>query len=430
MILDLFRWVVKNIGTLLLALILSLIVWVSAVTADDPNQELEYPNRVPIDVMNLNPDLMIVSPLPDSARVTFNAPQSIHQRLWNDPNSVQAWIDLGGLGPGEHLVPVEVQADERPVRVVSIDPEEVEVTLETKVTETFTVTLLVNGEPLVGYQAGPASFRPETVSVSGPETLVSRVEEVQASISIANATQSISTRAQVEAVDANGVPVPGVTITPENIAVEQPITLLGGYRNVIVRVTLGEGRIADGYRLTNITVTPPNVIVFSSNPELLNSLPGYVETEPIDLTGAQDDQEMYVALNLPEGVSVVGDQRVLVQISIAAIESNIRLSLPVEVTGLLPGQAAKISPAQVDVILYGPVVVLNELDPADITLVVDTEGKPIGIYQEEVTAPVLPPRIELESIQPSTVELNITAAPTPTPTPTPSPEGAAAAVEP
>ncbi|RPI87009.1 MAG: hypothetical protein EHM41_06445, partial [Chloroflexi bacterium] len=336
MILNLFRWIVKNIGTVLLAFVLSLIVWISAVTAGDPNQELEYPNRVPIEVINLAPDLMIVSSLPESARVTFNAPQSIHQLLWSNSNSVQAWIDMEGIGPGEHVVPVEVEADERPVRIVSVDPEDVELTVEPRITETYSVTLLVNGEPFLGYQAGPATFRPNAVTISGPESQVSKVDEVQASISIANATQSISTRAEVQAVDISGAVVDGITISPEFVTVEQPITLLGGYRNVIVRVvTVEESQIANGYRLTNMTVTPPNVIVFSSNPELLNSLPGYVETEPIDLSGAQDDLETFASLDLPEGVSVVGDQRVLVQISIAAIESSIHFSIPVEVVGLL-----------------------------------------------------------------------------------------------
>ena len=42
------------------------------------------------------------------------------------------------------------------------------------------------------------------------------------------------------------------------------------------------GYVADGYKLTNITVSPPTVTVFSSDPTLVNELPGYVEAEELE----------------------------------------------------------------------------------------------------------------------------------------------------
>ena len=143
--------------------------------------------------------------------------------------------------------------------------------------------------------------------------------------------------------DAEGQVVSGLTISPEAVTVTQPITLLGGYRYVIVRA-VSTGQVDTGYRVTNIFVTPVGVVVFSSDPELVNNLPGYVETQPIDLTGKDDDFETLVDLNLPSGISVVGDSKVLVQVSIATIESSLAISLPVEVIGLAPGLMASLNP--------------------------------------------------------------------------------------
>ncbi len=120
---------------------------------------------------------------------------------------------------------------------------------------------------------------------------------------------------------AEGRVISGLTVTPGSISITQPITLLGGYRYVIVRA-VSVGQVASGYRLTNIFVSPVGVVVFSSDPQLVNNLPGYVETQSIDLTGKEDDFETLVDLNLPAGISVVGDPKVLVQVSIAAIESK------------------------------------------------------------------------------------------------------------
>jgi YbbR domain-containing protein len=176
------------------------------------------------------------------------------------------------------------------------------------------------------------------------------------------------------------------------------------------------GQPANGYKLTNITVSPVNVVVFSSNPQLVNDLPGYIETMPVELEGAEDDFDTFVALNLPEGISVVGDQSVLVQVSIAAIEGSLTLTLPVVPIGLLPTLAAEISPPTVDVILAGPVPVLNGLQTDDIRVSVDLTNLEVGTYQLEPAVDILPDRLIVETILPSTVEVTILVAPTPTAT--------------
>jgi hypothetical protein len=136
--------------------------------------------------------------------------------------------------------------------------------------------------------------------------------------------------------------------------------LQGGYRNVIAGVTSGQP--ANGYKLTNIAVAPLNVVVFSSNPQLVNDLPGYVETMPVELEGVEDDFDTFVDLNLPEGISVVGDQSVLVQVSIAAIDGSLTLTAGRRRPAANPGCRNLTSP---DVIrLAGPV--LNDLQSDDI----------------------------------------------------------------
>ena len=86
------------------------------------------------------------------------------------------------------------------------------------------------------------------------------------------------------------------------------------------------GNIANGYRLTNISAYPPTVTVFSADPKLVDNLPGYVETAPINLAGMRDDKDIRVSLTLPPGVSIVGDQTVNVQIGVSTIESSVTLN--------------------------------------------------------------------------------------------------------
>lgn len=418
------RWLVSNLSTLILALVLAVVVWISAVTAANPN--VERSRTVPLEIIGLDSDMLVVGNVPTQVRVTLEAPSSVMDSMDASENAIQAWVDITGLDPGTHDLEVQVNINPsfRPVRRTSVIPEFVSITLEPLLTRTLTVRLEVTGEPAVGYTKGRRTLEPSSVAVSGAASLVSQIDEVKAFMDITGAVETIQRDVALVAVDQNGEPVSGVTITPLDVNVTQPIFLQGGYRNVIVRVVT-EGQPANGYKLTNITVSPLNVVVFSSDPQLVNDLPGYVETEPVDLTDAVDDIDTYVGINLPEGVTMVGDQFVLVQVSIAAIEGSLTMSLPVIPVGLLPIQEALISPEIVDVILSGPVPILDAMTSDDVRVWVDVTDLELGAYQLEPNVDVIPDRIEVEAVLPSTVSVEIIIAPTPTPTSTLAPAPAA-----
>ena len=414
------RWFAGNLSALILSFVLALVVWISAVTASDPNVELT--RTVPIEIVGQEPDTLVVGSIPTQARVTMRAPSSVWDRMTSVENAVRTWIDLTGLGDGTHVVPVQIFIDEvfRPVRLISLNPESVTVALEVLISKDFMVKLEVSGETAVGYQAGLAARKPSVVTVTGPESLISQVDSVVAAIDISDADETIRTTLPLQAVDAQGENVPSVTITPTNVEVIQPITLLGGYRNMVVKVVT-VGRVAVGYKMTNVSVSPPNVVVFSTDPQVVNNLPSFIETEPLDITGADDDIEALLSLILPEGVSVVDDDKVLVQVNIATIEGSITISLPVTVIGLLPTYAAEVSPDTVDVILSGPIPELDAITPTDIRAVVDVNGLDLGTHQVEVDVDVLLEGVWVETVLPATVEVTIGLALTPTPTLTSSP---------
>ena len=263
------------------------------------------------------------------------------------------------------------------MQIVRYEPEEIQIKLENLVTQNYTVSLRVTGQPAQGYEAGNPTIDHDQVTISGPESLTSRVQQVRATLDISQKSETIQTTLTLQPVDADGNLVSGVTLNPRTVAVTQPIHLLGGYRNVIVKV-ITQGQVASGYKLTNIYVNPPNLVVFSTDPQVVNKLPGYVNTQPLDLTDAKDYIEIYLDLDLPEDISIVGDPKVLVQVSIAALEDNIKVSLPVDISGLMPGLVARAAPETVDVILTGPVPVLKDLIPSNLRLKVDLTGLYFG----------------------------------------------------
>lgn len=422
---NLLKSFVRSIPTLLLSFALAIAVWISAVTAADPTEQRLFPRPVTIERINLDPSLVISSDVPTQATVTISAPSSIWDRMINDRSPVRAWIDFAGLGPGEHTLPVEVRTMQafQPSKVVNQSPQMVNVVLERLVTKEFPIRLIRRGEPAIGYQAEEPGISQNTVTVSGPSSLVERVAEVRVVIDLTQASDTINRNVDVQVVDEKEAVVEGVNVVPEQVTLNQPITQRGGYRNVVVRVTT-TGQVASGYRLTNIAPFPPNVTVFSSNPLLIDRLPGVVETSPLDLTGLKDDIDVPLPLNLPDGVEVVGDQNVLVQVGVTAIEGSVTLTgLPVTQIGLSEDLTVRTSPETVDVIISGPVPQLDRLTDQDVRVLLDLSGVEPGTYQFAPRVSLGISELRVESILPGSIEVVVEEEPPPgrrTPTPTPT----------
>lgn len=412
------RWLATNLRTFLWAFIMSLAVWVAAVSAADPDEGRIYPNQVPVEVVGQDPGLVITGDVPRQVQLVLRAPRSVWDRLINEENAVRAILDLSGLSTGEHEIGIQIQISEQPVRIVSATPQSATVVLQPLATKTFPVELVITGEPAIGYQAGEPLRDPEEVIISGPRSQVDRVAQIRVPINLTGVRESFEQTVTIQPVDENNQIVAGLGLNPSEVIVAVPVGQQGGYRDLAVKVVVN-GQVASGYRLTNITVFPPVVTVFSGDPALVNSLPGVLETQPLDLENANDELTTRLALVLPDGVSLVGEQTVLVRVNVSPIQTSLTLSnKPLEVEGLPEGWFAQISPDNVDVILSGPLPILDTLTPQEVRVVVDVTGLEEGIHQLTPTVEFLVSDIVVESILPGTVEVILSTNPPNTPVPT------------
>lgn len=395
----------RNLRSLLWAFILGLAVWVAAVTAADPDEVRAYPNTISVEIVGQDPGLVITSEVPHDVRLTLRAPQSIWNQLATRPDSAKAILDLSGVGPGTHRLDLQIQVEARPVRVVTLDPASVLVTLEPMVSRTLPLQSTLSGQPAIGYQAGDLALDPQQVVLTGPESVVGRVTRVRVQVNINGIRESIDQDFQIDALDQNSTPVSGLSIQPLVAHVSLPVLRQGGFRDMAVKVIV-RGQVAPGYRVESISVFPPVVTVYSANPDLVSGLPGVVETQPLDLNGVSSNTSVRVSLSLPQGISVVGQQTVLIQAGISPIQSSITLTgQKVEVSGLQRDLDAQVSPATVDVILSGPIPILDTLRRQDVHVTVDVTSLAPGSYQLTPSVQVLASNVTVESLLPGTVEV-------------------------
>ncbi len=401
------RWIVKFLPTLFTALVLAIIVWVSAVSSADPNEEREYSAPIPITVLGLDPDLVVTGQYDDEVKVSIRAPRSVQERLAANPDAIHAYINLSGLKAGEHTLEPQIAIDLSPTRLTLVSPSEITLKLENILSKEVPVEIRENGALPIGYTAGTPVLSQDSALVIGPESQVLKVEQVVASVDLSNIITSISRQVELKALDARGVIVTGINLNPTQVTVDIPITQLGGYRNVFVKIVT-TGQIAQGFYLTGIMADPPNITIYSTDPELAANMPAFIETTPLNLNGAFESFEKDVSLNLPEGIVVVGDQQVTIKVNISAIQSSILLTgIQVEISNLGQGLKAALSPDRVDIYVSGPLYLLDKLNAADIIVTLDLANKTPGTYQLIPTVTLADSAINLDSILPASIEVVI-----------------------
>ncbi len=399
------RWLARNLTSLILSLLLAIVIWTSAVTSTNPNIEAEL--TVPLEVIQQATDIAIVDPLPETVTLKILAPESIIQQLEED-NPITAYIDLTDIEAGTYRFPVQVRIPDqlKPISILEQSHKQLELKVSNLISKIFTISIQIEGEPAIGYKTSGLDWDEVLATVTGQETKVDAVASVVGILNISDASGTISEELTLQAQDNNGDLVDGITLTPDTVRVDQVVSLQGGYRNVAVNV-ITEGTVEPGYRFTSITPAPPTVMVFSENPQLVEQLPGYVNTKPLDLTGVDGYLETILEFDLPDDITVVGDPTVLVQVNVTALITSMTISREIEVIGLLPGLSAAVSPLQVSVLVSGPVPVLDNLTLRDIRVIVDLTNLGIGVHTVTPTVEILPEDVIWEDISPTTVEIVI-----------------------
>lgn len=409
---------VDRVNTLLLALVLAVLVWLIAINQENPLQERNLTGQIPVALTNLEAGLVLMRPSQANASVSVRAPRQTLDALRLD--DVALTLDLAGLGSGTWDVPITGAMRQSNARLTRIEPSTVQVTLERELTRTLPVRLEMTGMPAPGYELGETRLDPALVTLVGPTSLVERVSAAVVTVNMLNSKTSFNGSLTVRLLDSALQTINGVTLNATRVDVTVPVTQKVGFRDVAVKVIL-TGQAAPGYRITNITVSPPIVTLSSSDPQQVQSLPGVVETLPIDLNSADSDVLVRRSLTLPAGINLVGEPTVFVQISIEPIEGSVQLERPIEWLNLGLGLTATISPASVNVLLTGPLPVLDQLNPDDIRLTVDLADLPEGVYTLAPRAVLFSDALRAENILPNLVEVVLSRRPTPAPeTPTPA----------
>lgn len=301
------HWITKNFPTKLASLGLAVLFWFFVLSSQ--NTFFVYPQEIPIQAFNLPEGLAVVNDL-GSVTLTVQAEGDLAQSLSADDFSV--YVDLAGLAEGTKRVDVVVNVQQADVTIVRVSPERVDVTLEAVTNAEFPVVYSLEGDPAKNYEAFFLDNEPMTVLVQGASTVLQSIDTISAQVVLSGEeTESFFKTVELVPLDANGEPVPNVTLEVEEIEVEVGVDRIQTQKTVGIKVNLAPPD--DGW-VESLTVVPA-VVHIQGELEVLEAI-DYLETETFTITSSQSTVETVVELRLPEGVTLVEGESDQVEVTV------------------------------------------------------------------------------------------------------------------
>lgn len=426
----------SNIGTALLAVVLSLIVWINATYQGDKPQTDYFPQAVEIAVLNAPSGFVVTNNPANEVQVQIKAFTSTWKPL--TAKDFSAVADWSSLQEGMNEVPVKVTCANQTVTILDYQPQTVFVRLEPwRSDKQLDVTVVLTDQDTVplGYDVIDPHAEPAYVNIEGAASAVERAVKLVATVSLLNQRTSIERLVDLVALDAEGQRVEGVQFASQgtlltSVKVQVEIRKSQNFREVAVRART-KGQPAKSYFVSGVDVEPPTVTVFGI-PEVIDLMGGLVDLkDQVDVTGATRLVAGRLPLDLPEGVQVLGasedeEYLVLVTVEIDAVTGYTTVELPLSTKRLQDGLVAKPSVTEVEVILTGPAAAVDELQTDLLEAYVDLAGLGVGTHQVKPAVDIVASAADklrdlvIKDVSPKSIEVTIAEPPTATPTPTPT----------
>ncbi|MDT9027527.1 CdaR family protein [Rossellomorea yichunensis] len=380
------RWFMRIVG-LMLAFILYLSVNFDDIqkTANNNNgnsqNAIETIQDVPLEVFYDRENLE-VSGLPDTVNVTVEGSKAIVQQA-KQVKDFRVYVDLNDIGIGEHQVDIKIDNISEKLEV-KLDPDFVNISVQEKVTEEFTIEPQFNESILSnGYEAEGLAVDPKTVKVTGSKDEVERIAYVIATLDVdEEINENVTREARVQVLDREYNKL-DVQIDPE--VVDVTVSVVNKSKSVPVTIKQ-KGSLPEGTTLESISVEPKEATIFGRQ-DVLDTVEELLAE--IDLSKITKDSTITVPLALQDGLNKVAPEEVKVKVDVNTTEEKSLSGLEITPQGLPEEYEYTImSPEEgvVDVALKGQNAQVSKVTKEDFSLALDLSGLEPGEHELEIVA--------------------------------------------
>jgi len=376
---------------------------------------------VPIETSGLSSSVTILSDLGAVREIRYFAPEDLGLRV--DSSSFRATVDLSSVEPtgGRTSVAVRVTAVDQRIQILDYEPRQITVQLDAVISRTVPIRAVFGPIP-TDLDVGEPELSVTETTVEGPASIVSRVVEAQARITLDASGIDINRVVDLLPVDAAGEPLDLGDLAPATVRVRLAIFTDRQTRSLPVRPVV-VGTPAVGFEVASVSVDP---LVVSIEGDADNIAPlQFADTAPVTITGASSKVTVETPLALPDGVLAPGLATVRVTITLRPITATRTFNAGLILVGARADRVYTLSTDRVLVTIGGPVADLDRLSGSVLVLTLDVSGLDAGTHEVSVGANLVT-GLTLIGASPNPVSVTIDLIATPVPSPNPSPTPSAA----
>ena len=404
-----------------LSLIIAILIWLLVRNVDDPIVVRTF-YEIPVSIENAsylaeNLEIPLLVDGKDTVKVRVKGARSVVSKLKKeDIKAVADMTQIISKDTTPIMVPVEVTGTGISDSDITVRPRNIQVDIEKQKSVEKTIAVSTGDtQPDKDYEIGNLKANPEKVTISGPETIINKIDKVVALIDVTGRKESnIEIKSQLKIYDKNLDELSPKQLEYLNIKEisDNTIRIQAQFWKVKQSVKIKaeySGEPKRGYEVDSINLVPDTISVAGTD-EALKKLEQEGNTleipgKYIDVTDKAGDFEQNIDLSelLPEDLKLVRDLNSSVIATVKILPYNSR-DYEVSVTQIEADNKAEdldlvFQDEQITIRAKAKEQDLDSLSAANIQVQIDLSGYGEGEYEVPVTV-TLPGGYELvESIK-------------------------------
>ncbi len=302
------KWITNNLGLKILALFVSVGLWIIAININDPVSENTYTVNVTLQnsgVLSSAGKYFEVKDNSDRIKVVVRGTRTALSQF--NQADIVATADMSKITE-DNLVPIELSTTKQSDKIEGIRSESqyVKLALEDVRRLQMPIEVKVLNDPADGYILGATQTSQNVVILSGPESIINQVESAAVEIDVSGATTDvkISLPIHLYSEEDDIIDTSKVNMSVQEISTTASIL----QKAVVPLIAIPQGTPTQGYVLNGIIEGLPTEITIAGKSNIVSKIPYIDISESLDVNDIYQDTSYEININdyLPDGVSLVG----------------------------------------------------------------------------------------------------------------------------
>lgn len=338
------RKLTDNLSLKIMSVAIAIVVWLIVVNIDNPVgtnyytiTDVELINKEYVESSDTIGKMCMPEENQDSVKVAITASKKVRDRIrLSDITAVADLQQAVSLDTDPVMVPITVTCSAAGVLPsdIKVTPQNLTVNLDEKETQEFVVNVSKGDtKPGKDYEVGSLTASPEKIRITGPKTLVNKIDKVNATIALDGNTEDYTQEVNLTIYDKNQETLSESEMNSLRIENNAKVVVTAKLWKIRTGVKISAGYVgtpASGYQVGSVK-TVPDTISVAGNTEGLESLSKNdnmitIPADRIDISGESKDVERKISLKnlLPDNVKLTSDssEDVWVTVSILPVGSQ------------------------------------------------------------------------------------------------------------